>query len=135
MPRVITVSGSDGLMACWNVDSMLQSQTGFNKNQNQNAITPCFKFIMNKGNKNDSNNGEEIISLQYDPSSYHLVTLTESYVAIWSTMTGMELKRVKNTLKLKEIIFFNHFSYGSSSFLGHSYGNIISIIKNSDSGL
>lgn len=34
MPRVITVSGSDGLMACWNVDSMLQnslSTGGFHK--------------------------------------------------------------------------------------------------------
>lgn len=79
MPRVITVSSSDGLMACWNVDSLLQSTTnGFNKNSNAslNTMTPCFKFIMSKSTKNDSNNGEEIVSLQYDPSSYHLVTLT-----------------------------------------------------------
>ena len=84
MPRVITASPQDSLMACWNVDMILNSP------QQVQEATPCFKFLMGSKNKGkDSNNGEEIISLQYDPSSYHLITLTESYIAIWSTMTGM----------------------------------------------
>jgi hypothetical protein len=70
MPRVITVSSQDGLMACWNVDTLLHSQ------HVPDPATPSFKFIMQKGGKNDSNNGEEILSLQYDNSSYYLVTLT-----------------------------------------------------------
>lgn len=97
MPRVVTVSAQDGLMACWNVDTLLHSPVI------PDPATPSFKFLMMKGNRNDSNNGEEILSLQYDNSTYRLITLTESYIsnlpcylAIWSTMTGMELRRLKN---------------------------------------
>ena len=73
MPRVITVSAQDGLMACWNVDTLLHTA------QVPDPASPSFKFVMQKGK--DSNNGEEIISLQYDNSSYRLVTLTESYIS------------------------------------------------------
>lgn len=75
MPRVITVSAQDGLMACWNVDTLLHTPTV------PDPATPSFKFIMPKSGRNDSNNGEEILSLQYDNSSYRLVTLTESYIS------------------------------------------------------
>lgn len=57
-------------MACWNIDTLLHAH------QVPDPATPSFKFLMQKGNKNDSNNGEEILSLQYDNSSYRLVTLT-----------------------------------------------------------
>ncbi|CAM6005905.1 unnamed protein product [Sphagnum balticum] len=73
MPRVVTVSGQDGLMACWNVETILLA--------GGDTSSPSFKFLMAKGNRNDSNNGEEILSLQYDSSSYRLVTLTESYIS------------------------------------------------------
>lgn len=51
MPRVITVSAQDGLMACWNVDTLLHSA------QVPDPATPSFKFLMQRGSKNDSNNG------------------------------------------------------------------------------
>lgn len=50
-PRVITVSGQDGLMACWNVETLLHSH------HIPDPAPPSFKFIMNKGSRNDSNNG------------------------------------------------------------------------------
>ena len=75
MPRVITVSAQDGLMACWNVDTLLHSQVI------PDPASPSFKFLMQKGSKGDSNNGEEILSLQYDSSSYRLITLTDSYIS------------------------------------------------------
>ncbi len=74
-PRIITASSQDGLMACWNVDTLLHAH------QIPDPAIPSFKFLMQKGSKNDSNNGEEILSLQYDNSSYRLVTLTESYIS------------------------------------------------------
>ncbi len=52
MPRVITVSAQDGLMACWNVDTLLHSPN------TTDSASPSFKFLMQKGSKNDSNNGE-----------------------------------------------------------------------------
>lgn len=80
MPRVITVSAQDGLMACWNVDTLLHSQVI------PDPASPSFKFLMQKGTKSDSNNGEEILSLQYDSSSYRLITLTDSYISkcVWT---------------------------------------------------
>lgn len=76
------------------------------------------------------------MSLQYDNSSYRLITLTESYIsnfyvnlAIWSTMTGMEIKRLKNVNRFKELAVFNHFSFGPSSFLAHSNKSELLIIK------
>lgn len=68
-PRMVTVS-VDGLMACWNLDTILHS------NNSAEVASPSFKFMMAKSGKNDSNNGEEVISLQYDSSSYRLITLT-----------------------------------------------------------
>lgn len=75
MPRVVTVSAQDGLMACWNVDTLLHSPVI------PDPATPSFKFLMMKGSRNDSNNGEEILSLQYDNSTYRLITLTDSYIS------------------------------------------------------
>lgn len=37
MPRVITASDQDGMMACWNIDMILKSA-------NNEFATPCFKF-------------------------------------------------------------------------------------------
>jgi hypothetical protein len=51
-------------------------------------------------------------------------------------MTGMEIKRFKNELRLKEVYFFNHFSYGHGSFIGFKDGCIVNILKaNSQSKL
>lgn len=44
-------------------------------------------------------------------------------------MTGLELKRIRCDFRLKEIYFFNHFSYGPNTFVGFSEGSIIQIIK------
>ena len=94
LPRLITASGQDGLMACWNIDMILKS------NENKEGFyTPCFKFTSQS--KNAHNLNEEIKSLQYDPSSFRLLTVSDQHVRLWSTMTGMEIKRVKNTLSLK----------------------------------
>lgn len=38
MPRVITASDQDGLMACWNIDMILKSPP------NMEMATPSFKF-------------------------------------------------------------------------------------------
>lgn len=38
MPRVITASDQDGLMACWNIDMILKSPA------NVEQSSPCFKF-------------------------------------------------------------------------------------------
>jgi len=45
MPRVITVSAQDGLMACWNVDTLVHS------NQIPDPANPSFKFSR-QGGKN-----------------------------------------------------------------------------------
>lgn len=56
-------------MACWNVDI------------GQSTIeTPSFKFLMKKPKAMDSNDGQEIISLRYDPYNFRIITLTEEYV-------------------------------------------------------
>lgn len=38
MPRVITASDTDGMMACWNIDMILKSPSQIE------IFTPCFKF-------------------------------------------------------------------------------------------
>lgn len=38
MPRVITASDVDGMMACWNIDMILKSPA------NVEFSTPCFRF-------------------------------------------------------------------------------------------
>ena len=65
MPRVITVSGQDGLMACWNVDTLLHAA------QVPDPAAPSFKFT-----RQGKAAGEELLSVQYDPTSYRLVTLS-----------------------------------------------------------
>ena len=36
-----------------------------------------------------------------------MITVTEEYIAIWSTLSGSEVKRYKN-VGFKEIVFWNH---------------------------
>ncbi len=36
---------------------------------------------MKKSTRNDSNNGEEILSVKYKKSNYQLLTLTQSYIS------------------------------------------------------
>lgn len=36
-----------------------------------------------------------------------MLTVTEEYVALWSTLSGSEIKRFKN-VGFKEIAFWNH---------------------------
>jgi hypothetical protein len=43
-------------------------------------------------------------------------------------MTGMELRRLKNN-KFKEIVFFNHFSFGANCFLVHSYKSELLMLR------
>ena len=107
-PRLI-ISSVDGLLACWNVDT----------------DGPAFKFLMNKKGKQvffiklilflllffkllSSNDGQEILSMTYDNTNYKLVTLTEDYITVWSSLSGMETKRFKNSKNLKQISFWNH---------------------------
>lgn len=44
-------------------------------------------------------------------------------------MTGMELRRLKNQYKYKEIAFFNHFSYGANCFLVHNYKSQLNVLR------
>jgi hypothetical protein len=44
-------------------------------------------------------------------------------------MTGMELRRLKNRYKYKEIAFFNHFSFGANCFLVHSHKSQLSLLR------
>ena len=55
-------------MACWNADTAVE--------------TPAFKFLMNKKGKQllTANDGQEILSIAYDPYEYQLVTVCEDYV-------------------------------------------------------
>ena len=113
-PRVIAAS-SDSTMACWNIDSNLES--------------PSFRFLMKKKSTldNTSNEGQEIISMKYERSTFHLLTLTEDYVAIWSTLSGHELRRLKNIHLLRDIEFFSQINYPVDSFLSHMRGEDIYI--------
>lgn len=44
-------------------------------------------------------------------------------------MTGLEVKRIKNNFRFREIAFFNHFSYLSESFVAHSKGSKIFVAR------
>lgn len=57
------------------------------------------KFLMNKKGKTllTSNDGQEVLSMSYDPYTFKLVTLTEDYITVWSVLSGVEIRRYKNT--------------------------------------
>lgn len=101
------------------------------KNKHQSPYSditnPCFKFMANSKLKDAGN--EELLSLQYDPSSYRLVTLSHNWIKLWSTMTGMEVKRFKNSIKSTSILFFSHFSYAPECFITYSQNSRINIIR------
>lgn len=54
---------------------------------------------MNKKGKTllTSNDGQEVLSMSYDPYTFKLVTLTEDYITVWSVLSGVEIRRYKNT--------------------------------------
>lgn len=55
MPKLITASGQDGLMACWNVDMILKTNPPSSGHEQQHA--PCFKFTSSaKSSKGGSQN-------------------------------------------------------------------------------
>lgn len=44
-------------------------------------------------------------------------------------MTGMEVKRIKNVNRYREIVFYNHFSYASESYVAHSKGSKVHVAR------
>ncbi len=44
---------------------------------------------------NTANSQEELTGIDYNRASNHIVTVTQSYVTVWSSLTGEELMRYK----------------------------------------
>ena len=49
--------------------------------------------------------------MSYDPYTFKLVTLTEDYITVWSVLSGVEIRRYKNTKDdAKDVSFYSHSS-------------------------
>jgi hypothetical protein len=67
----------------------------------------------------NSNDGQEILGITYNPYEYFLVTVTEDYVlrsiyifskiTVWSSLNGMEINRYKNVL-IRELHYISYAS-------------------------
>ncbi|CAD8103442.1 unnamed protein product [Paramecium primaurelia] len=106
-PRLVA-SSLDGTMACWNADTANEQ--------------PTFKFLMSKKGKQlmTANNGQEILSIAYDPYDFQIVTVTENYITLWSSLNGMEINRFKPPIPIKELVHISHSNFPSQTYIGHT---------------
>lgn len=59
--------------------------------------------------------------MDYDPYTYKIITITEDYLTVWSSLSGMETRRFKHLREdtIRNLSFINHPSITTANFIAH----------------